>query len=334
VDKTITTIRIFFFLTCMLGAALINFIDPRDDPFGLYLFAACLAGLLILVDVYLKGFSLRGLSALTFGLAIGALIAWLIASSPLFEPLEDAEDMEETTYVVRLCLFLTLMYLGAVVSLRGKDEFNLVIPYVKFVPESVHSPVALVDTSVLIDGRIEGICRSGWMSFALVIPKFVIDELQEIADSDDPQRKGRGRKGIQVLNSLRQMKEIDLRIHESKVADLEKVDSKLIFLAKAMKARLLTTDYNLARIAEFDGIAWLNLHALANSLNPELEVGLSIEIELIKAGKEPGQAVGFLKDGSMVVVNGAHSLIGSKVALEVTSIVPTSSGRLVFAELS
>lgn len=333
-DKTITTIRIFFFLTCLLGAALINFIDPRDDPFGLYLFAACLSGLLILVDVYLKGFSLRGLSALTFGLAIGALIAWLIASSPLFEPLEDAEDMEETTYIVRLSLFLGLMYLGAVISLRGKDEFNLVIPYVKFVPETVQSPVALVDTSVLIDGRIEGICRSGWMSFSLVIPKFVIDELQEIADSSDPQRKTRGRKGIQVLNNLRRMKDLDLTIHESKVGDLEKVDSKLIFLAKAMRGRLLTTDYNLARIAEFDGVPWLNIHALANSLNPELEVGLSIEVELVKAGKEPGQAVGFLKDGSMVVVNGAHSLIGNKVVLEVTSIVPTSSGRLVFAQVS
>ncbi len=333
-DKTIFIIRIFFLVIAMAGAALFNIIDPPENPFAVYFFAACLAGLVILVDIYLKGFSLRGLSALTFGLTIGVLIAWLISSSPLFEPLEGEPGMEENLFLVRLVLFVVLMYLGAVISLRGKDEFNLVIPYVKFVPENVQAPFAIVDTSVLIDGRIQAICQHGWMGFTLVIPNFVIGELQQIADSPDPQRKARGRKGLEVLNQLRSMKDLDIRIHESDVEKVRKVDAKLVFLAKSMKAKLMTTDYNLAKVAEFEGVPWLNLHHLSKDLNPEIEVGLSLEVELVKPGKEPNQAVGYLGDGSMVVVNNGHALIGQKVLLEVTSIVPTNSGRLIFAELT
>lgn len=333
-NKTIFTIRIFFFAVCLLGSWLITLTSDDYDVAKVLFFGACLGALVILVDIYLKGFSLRGLSALTFGLAIGALVAWIISSSPLFTPLKDDPDFAQNLILVQMVLFVVLMYLGAVIALRGKDEFNLVIPYMKFVPHDVQTPLALVDTSALIDGRIVPLCRSGFFGHAVVIPKFVIAELQSVADSDDVHRKARGRRGIEALNQLRENKDIDLRVEASEVDSEDKVDAKLLFLARTLKAKILTTDYNLARLAQFEGVSWLNLNELAESLNPEIHVGLSINIELLKPGKDPGQAVGYLKDGSMVVVNDGKQFIGEQVQAEVISIVPTTGGRMIFAKVN
>ena len=313
---------------------MITLTSPDIDTGKSLFFGSCLGALVILIDIYLKGFSLRGLSALTFGLAIGALIAWIISSSPLFAPLESEPEFAQNLLLVQMILFVVMMYLGAVIALRGKDEFNLVIPYMKFVPLDVQTPLALIDTSALIDGRIVPLCRSGFFGHAVVIPKFVIEELQVIADSDDVHRKARGRRGIESLNQLRANKEIDLRVESSEVDSEDKVDAKLIFLARSLKAKILTTDFNLARLAQFEGISWLNLNDLADSLNPEVHIGLSISLELIKSGKEPDQAVGYLRDGSMVVVNDGKRLIGERVQAEVISIVPTSGGRMIFAKIN
>ena len=333
-QKTIFIIRIFFFGVCLLGSWLITLTSDDYDVGKVLFFGGCLGALVILVDIYLKGFSLRGLSAVTFGLAIGALIAWIISSSPLFAPLEDDPDFAQNLILVQMVLFVVLMYLGAVVALRGKDEFNLVIPYMKFVPHDVQTPLALIDTSALIDGRIVPLCRSGFFGHAVVIPKFVIAELRGVADSEDVHRKARGRRGIDALNALRENEDIDLRVESSEVDSEDKVDAKLIFLARTLKAKILTTDYNLARLAQFEGVSWLNLNELAESLNPEVHVGLSINLELLKPGKDPGQAVGYLKDGSMVVVNEGKQFIGEKVQAEVISIVPTSGGRMIFAKVN
>ncbi|MGE9289749.1 MAG: PIN/TRAM domain-containing protein [Puniceicoccales bacterium] len=333
-NRTIFIIRIFFFSICVLGSLLFTLTSDDYDTGKTLFFGACLGALVILVDIYLKGFSLRGLSALTFGLAIGAIIAWIISSSPLFAPLKSEPELAQNLLLVQMILFVVTMYLGAVIALRGKDEFNLVIPYMKFVPHDVQTPIALIDTSALIDGRIVPLCRSGFFGHAIVIPKFVIAELQHIADSDDVQRKARGRRGIEALNDLRSNKDIDLRVESSEVDSEDKVDAKLIFLARSLKAKILTTDFNLARLAQFEGVNWLNLNELAESLNPELHIGLSINVELIKHGKDAGQAVGYLKDGSMVVVNEGKEFIGECVQAEVISIVPTSGGRMIFAKIN
>jgi uncharacterized protein YacL len=338
-NKTIFILRIFFLLLCIGGSWLFHY-TQSDLSLPLTLFIGTMVGCLaILVDIFLKGFSLRGLTALTFGLGVGALISWIISISPLFEPLaeprilEDGslEDYSHLLYLTRLSLFVILMYLGAVIAMRGRDEFNLVIPYIRFVPHGVDVPLVVVDTSALIDGRIVAICRSKWMGYALVIPRFVLEELQNIADSADPQRKAKGRKGISVLNDLRKMENLDLRIHESEVSRGEDVDAKLVFLSQSLKAKLLTMDYNLAKMAEFQGVKWLNINDLVKALNPELSIGERIQVQLVKAGKESGQAVGFLPDGSMVVVNDGKHLIGSLIEAEVMSIIPSGGGKLVFA---
>ncbi len=329
--KTIFILRIFFFVLCVIGAWLIHYAAADVDAGNLWwylFFGALLGALTILIDIFLKGFSLRGLTALTFGLGMGALIALLISTSPLLE-----QGDPETIFLVRLSLYVVSMYLGAVIALRGRDEFNLVIPYVKFVPQKVDMAVVVLDTSALIDGRVVGICKSGFLSAELVIPRFIMDELQRIADSKDTQRQAKGRKGLQVLSELRKLTHVPVSIHESEVGSRQKVDEKLIFVARSLKAKLLTTDYNLAKLAEFQGVSWLNINELARSLSTEVGVGEKFEIELVKPGKEADQAVGYLSDGSMVVVNDAGEIVGQKVHVEVISVMPSAGGKLIFARL-
>ena len=185
-NKTIFIVRLFFFILCVLGSWLVCFSVKEWDEYQLLAIGIgiLLGFLVILVDIFLKGFSLRGLTALSFGMGMGALIAFLIDVSPLFENGDPA-----ILFLVRLALYIVFMYLGTVVALRGKDEFNLVIPYIRFTPESMESSLILVDTSALIDGRIVKLCQSRFITNGLVIPQFVLDELQRVADSSDIRRR-------------------------------------------------------------------------------------------------------------------------------------------------
>lgn len=330
-QKTLFIFRILFLLISLLGCVLLWHQVQDWELWLVLLIGMGIASLVILVDLLLQGFSLRGLSAITFGLVIGGVIAHLMSSSPLFEPLEGDPGLAQMLYLSRLTLYVISMYLGTVVALRGKDEFNLVIPYVRFTAEHVEAPLVVVDTSALIDGRIGPICESKWMGYALVIPRFVLNELQGIADSSDPVRQQKGRKGLDVLNLLGKLPHLDLRIHESNVQDVQAVDSKLVFLAESMKAKLLTTDYNLAKMAEFHGVEWLNVTSLVKALNQEISVGTDVRVKLVRAGKDEGQAIGYLADGSMLVVNGGSSQIGQEVRVEVDSVVPSGGGKMIFA---
>ncbi len=327
-DKTLLPIRLVFVALCAAAGWLVSYtILAGEQNRGWALFIGLSIGVLVvLVDMMLKGFSLRGLSAVTFGIGVGSLIAYMVGSSPLLERGEEA-----TIYLVRVGLFILCPYLATVIALRGKDEFNLIIPYVRFVPHEVDVPLVVVDTSVLIDGRVARVCETGFLTAALVIPRFVLNELRNVADSPDPHKQARGRRGLEVLNELRKIKNLDIRITESEVLKREDVDAKLVFLAQSMRAKLLTTDYNLAKMAEFHGVPWLNLNSLAKSLRPELMLGEHLEVELMKPGKEEGQAVGYLEDGSMVVVNGARPFIGRRVQAEIISVLPTAGGKMIFA---
>jgi uncharacterized protein YacL len=259
-------------------------------------------------------------------MGLGSLIAHLISASPLFERADD-----QNKFLVRLALFLVVTYLATVIALRGKDEFNLVIPYVRFVPHEVDVPLVVVDTSVLIDGRIARVCETGFLSVALVIPRFVLKELSLVADSPDSQKQAKGRRGLEILAELRRIKNLDIRIVESEVGKQDELNAKLIFLAQSMSAKILTTDFNLAKMAEFQGVPWLNLNALAKSLRSELMVGEQLDVLLLKPGRDEGQAVGYTEDGSMVVVNGGRALIGRSVVAEIISVLPSGTGKMIFA---
>lgn len=336
--RTILILRIFFFVLCLAGSFLLWYAagdNPSDkenarQALAYYLtFGGLLGALTILIDVFLKGFSIRGLTALTFGLTMGSLIAFLLSTSPLFE-----EGDDETKYLSRLSLFIVCTYLGAVITLRGKDEFNLVIPYMRFVPQKVDVPVAVIDTSALIDGRIVGICNSGFLNAELVIPRFVIDELQRIANSSDQERRDKGRKGIQVLSELRKLEHMHVTINESEVEHRSQADAKIIFIAQSLHAKLLTVDFNLAKLAEVHGVQWMNLNALTRVLRTEVAIGEKFDVELVKHGKESDQAIGYLTDGSMVVVNDASQHIGQTVYVEVGSVLPSAGGKMIFGKIA
>lgn len=329
-NKTLLAIRIFFIALCVTASWLVCYTVPEwDNHRGQAMAIGLMIGVLVvLVDLMLKGFSLRGFTALTFGLAIGALISWIIGASPLL-----SRGDPSTIYLVQLTLFVICTYLGTVIALRGKDDFNLVIPYVRFVPHEVDVPLVVVDTSALIDGRIAKVCETQFLGAALIIPSFVLTELQAVADSPDPVRQARGRRGLQVLNELRAIKHLDIRIHQSEVARRQDIEAKLVFLAQSMRAKLLTTDTNLASMAKFQGVPWLNLHALETALRPELVIGESIALDLVKAGKEEGQALGYLPDGSMVVVNNARAFVGKRVTAEIIGVLPSAGGKMIFANL-
>ena len=326
-NRTLLPIRLVFVFVCAAAGYLVCFtIKDWDSRRTLATgFGLGLGLLLVLVDVFLKGFSLRGLSAITFGLGVGTLISYLVSSSPLLE-----NGDPQVIFLVRLGLFLGATYLCTVIALRGKDEFNLVIPYVRFVPHEVDVPLVVVDTSALIDGRIARICESGFVPGALVIPQFVLRELQTVADSVEPLRRARGRRGLDALGALRRIKHLDLRIHESE-AKRGELEAKLVFLASSMKAKLLTTDQNLAKMADFHGVICLHPGDLSRALQPGYLVGEVIEVDLVKPGKEENQAVGYLPDGSMVVVNDARAAIGTRASAEIISVMPSGGGRMVFA---
>jgi len=326
-NRTLFPIRLVFILICAAAGYLVCLAVPdwdmhRDRAIAI---GAALGLLVVLTDVVLKGFSLRGLSAITFGLGVGCLISYLISASPLLE-----NGDPEVMFLARLGLFLAATYLCTVIALRGKDEFNLVIPYVRFVAHEVDVPLVLVDTSALIDGRIAKICESGFVPGALVIPQFVLRELQIVADSADSGRRLRGRRGLDVLGALRRIKHLDLRIHESD-AKRGEIEAKLVFLASSMQAKLLTTDQNLAKMADFQGVVCLHPGDLARALQPAYAVGEIIEVDLVKPGKEEGQAVAYLPDGSMVVVNEARAVIGTHASAEIISVMPSGNGRMIFA---
>lgn len=338
--STIRAVRIFFFCLAVVGSYLTSVVVPEwDEHRWLAIFiGAAIGALVILTDILLKGFSLRGLSAISFGLFVGWMAAFFITKSPIFEfpfgdDLASNVVLTQNLFLARMATFVVLMYLGAVVALRGRDEFNLVIPYVRFVPHGVDVPLAVVDASALIDGRVHGIAECKFLGHALIIPQFVIDGLHAMADSRDPQRRAKGRRGLETLRDLRSLTHLDIRIDESTVEDQRSIDAKIVFLAQSQKAKVLTTDFNLAQIAEVHHVEWLNIASLARALNPETNSGDVLDIELVKRGKEKEQAVGYLPDGSMVVVEHASQRIGETVAVRVQSIIPSAAGKLVFASL-
>jgi uncharacterized protein YacL len=199
---------------------------------------------------------------------------------------------------------------------------------------AVGTPVTYVDTSAIIDGRIVDIVASGFVSGTLVVPRFVLGELQHIADDSQPSRRTRGRRGLDVLSVLQKDHRVDLELSDEDEPGSSTVDAKLIGLAMRRDAAILTTDYNLNRVAQLQGVRILNVNQLANALKPAFLPGEPLRVKVIQEGKEPGQGVAFLDDGTMVVVEGGSQHIPGELDVTVTRILQTVAGRMVFAELA
>ena len=232
---------------------------------------------------------------------------------------------------MRALLVVVFCYFGMAIALRGKDEFNLIIPYVKFARQDQREELIILDTSVVIDGRISDICQTRFIEGRFIVPRFVLKELQQIADSQDSIKRNRGRRGLDVLAKLQKLPNIDVRIQEEDFSDVKEVDAKLVKLAKLLGARILTNDFNLNKIAELQGVQVLNINELANALKPVVLPGEVMEARVIKEGKEYNQGVAYLDDGTMIVVDSGRKLIGHTVNVNITSVLQTQAGRMIFA---
>jgi uncharacterized protein YacL len=327
---TLLMLRVVFLILSALGSWTISQLDPEWARHPLIALAVGLGGgaAVIGIDLVTKSFSLRGLSAITFGLFTGTVISYFVGNSVLFSKVDP-----QTNLVAQIILFLVCTYLAMVIALRGKDEFNLVIPYIKFTRENKPERLVLLDTNVIIDGRIQEVCESGFLDAVLIVPRFILNELQYIADAGDETKRTRGRRGLEVLKTLQRNPHVEIKIHDNEVPHVKEVDGKLVHLAMVLPAEIVTNDYNLARVAELQHVRVLNLNELAKALRPVVLPGEKLQVRLVKEGREAQQAVGYLDDGTMIVVNRARRLLGQEVDVVIERVLHTSAGRMVFAEV-
>ena len=317
----------FIVISAILGSQVVGV--TAGWPLWLRMFIGAGAGaVLVLVEAALHHVgkvSVRGFSSAVFGLLFGLIMAKLVADAIALIPFAPG-----TAAIIRVALTWAFCYLGMALALRGRDEFSVIIPYVRLSRHDRAEEAYLVDTSAVIDGRISDLCKNRFIEGRLIVPRFVLRELQAVADSSDPIKRSRGRRGLEVLNQLRQLSTIDVRIHEEDLPGIAETDAKLVKLAQVLSTRVITNDYNLNKVAEIQGVGVLNVNELAQALRPVVLPGETLDIKPIKEGKEHHQSVAYLDDGTMVVVENGRAFIGQTIRGMVTSVLQTSAGRMVF----
>ena len=293
-----------------------------------------LAGGVIAIDLGIRRKRLDVISSVYFGLIVGMFLSYIaqLVITPLV-PVGMGEPEKRLIQLwIQLILGLVLCYTCISLLLQTKDDFRFVIPYVEFAREIKGTRPCILDTSVIIDGRIADVVDTQIIDGQLVIPKFVINELQGIADSSDRLRRSRGRRGLDILNRLRNSETIDVQIFDRDLPEFagQPVDLKLVVLAQHLSGKLITNDYNLNKVAQLQDITVINLNDLANAMKPSFLPGEQISVRIVKAGEEHGQGIGYLDDGTMVVIENGREYIGQQVTIAVTSVIQKSAGRMVF----
>lgn len=310
------------------------------------------AGVFILVESLMKSFTLRGFSTATFGLGVGLLCAWLLTRVDISGLLnlafkswllsdESAGELQAETVLgaLRLAfdvtLFASLGFLGAVLALRSnRDDFAFIIPYVRFRQDATSGQPVVLDAEAVIDGRVLAVCRAGFLHGRMIVPAFVLNELQTMANDPGHISRQRGQRGLEYLQKMQDSPDLQVSIHDSPDGPAtESVQQRLMETARLLGARLLTANENLTRIAKLQGLDVLNIFELDDALRPTLTVGDRLRLALVRGGKEEHQGVGYLPDGTMIVVNHGVAEIGRSVEVIVLSTLQTNAGTMVFADL-
>ena len=323
-----------FLLICSCAASG-YFIVLKFHGFPLSLIGV-VAGILVAlfviqVEQAIRKLSLRVIFGGVVGTLVGLLIAFLFAYGLRFIPAIERQEVIPLVYIYVL-LTIILGYLGLVLGSKKAEEFEFPGTSSKTALRQ-STDYRIMDTSVIIDGRIADICDTGFLDGSLIVPRFVLDELQQIADSSDSLKRSRGRRGLDVLNRMQKSAGIRIDITDQDFPKLKGVDAKLVALAKKRNGKIITNDYNLNKVAEIQGIRILNVNELANALKPVVLPGEAITVKIIKEGKEPAQGVAYLDDGTMVVVDNGSHYIGKTVETTVTSVLQTAAGRMIFSGL-
>jgi len=232
--------------------------------------------------------------------------------------------------IAHLMLTVVCCYVSVSVLIQTKDEFRFIIPYVEFSKQLKGTKPLVLDTSVIIDGRIADVCETGFIDGTLVIPQFVLKELQLVADSADSLKRNRGRRGLDILQRIQKMAGVEVMISDMDFPDIREVDLKLIELGRALQGKIVTNDFNLNKVAQLRGVEVLNVNELANSLKPVVLPGETMKVFILKEGKEYNQGVAYLDDGTMVVVDNARRMISKTIDIVVTSVLQTTAGKMIF----
>ena len=343
----ILTIRLLF-VTFMFTAAILPFIAGLEsaskpinqvvmDHIGPLVATIAFAAIVLVIDILTPNKRLSAVLGVYLGLVVGLFAA--LAVSLLIDLIGDSWGLKqgETALqyltLLKLVCGITLCYFSISIVFTTKDNLRLVLPYVEFTRKVRGIRPLLVDTSILIDGRIEQLAMSNFIDAPLIIPQFVIDELHTLSDSQDKIKRERGRRGLTVLATLRNSAQVELTIETSETSD-ESVDRALLELSQSSGYRILTTDSNLQQVGQIEGVTILNLNQLSMAVRMHAVPGAILQIEIVRKGESPQQGVGYLADGTMVVVEDGGENIGEHVSIEVTNALQTSAGRMIFANLA
>lgn len=292
------------------------------------------------IESLTKSYTIRGFSTATFGLLIGIFCAWLLTRvgvpgiiATVFD--EVIKNKSGFDAAFNTMLFASLGFLGTVIALRsGQDDFAVVIPYVRFRSDSTMGRPLLLDADVITDGRIVAVMQSGFLEKNVIIPKFVLDELQVLSNSPSPGRRQRGQRGLDCLENLQSTKDIKVTVHDSEAKSSEDShDAHLLQICQILNAQILTTDDNLTKVAKLQNVSVLNLNDMNEALKPQVDLGTRVQLPIVRNGKEDHQGVGYLPDGTMIVVNNGVSKIGTTQSVTVISTINTTAGLMVFAEI-
>ena len=338
---SVNVARLLYLLVCE-GAGVAIALSTRGSDTEVPVWVGVLGGLavagfFIFVESLMKGFSLRGFSTATFGLLVGWLCAWLLTRvglSQLGGSLREHVD-DSLLLAGEVAVYASFGFLGAVLALRSsRNDFAFIIPYVRFRQDAVTGQPVVLDPETIADGRVAAIVRSGFLAGRLIVPNFVLDELQALATAPAQPLRSRGERALAQLERMQSDPALEVTVHDSSgVSEGEGLEGRLLQTAVLLGARLMTADEKLAKVARLRGIEVLNLRELAEALRPEVVVGGTLHIALVRGGKDEDQAVGYLPDGDMVVVNHAAAAIGTSRDVRVISTLQTSGGRMIFAEL-
>lgn len=315
---------------------------PQPQEFFVFQSVVVVCGAIFLVvglatDLLVRRKSVTALSGIFFGLLAGLLIGTVFNNllELVFEVFRFAEHsgMVLAQEFIGGAINILCCYLAVIFVMESKDDFRFIIPYVEFSKQTKGTCPMILDSSVIIDGRIVDIAATKVMNAPLVVPRFVLNELQNIADSADRLRRNRGRRALDLLNKMQTDDRIDLDIQDIDLTAKERqepVDLQLVAAALKLNGKVITNDYNLNKVASLRGVSVININDLANALKPIVLPGEGMSVKIVRGGDQPGQGVGYLDDGTMVVVDHARDLIGQQIELVVTSALQTSAGRMIF----
>ncbi|MDP3919683.1 MAG: TRAM domain-containing protein [Candidatus Omnitrophota bacterium] len=328
----IIAIRILFVCTCaLLGyfseMSWLPIVKGSAAPLIRSISGFLVGTLVISIDIFFKQYTVRNILSVIVGAALGLLVHRLFMSVVALTQLPP--DSVRNLGIATAAVFT---YLGVITILRGQDEFALMIPFIKLDTKGTGEELILVDTSVIIDGRIADICETHFISGKLIVPRFVLKELQLISDSSDPLKRNRGRRGLDILNRIKGNPNVQVKINEMDFPEFSTVDAKLVKMAQVTNAKVFTNDYNLNKVAELQGVRVLNINDLSNALKPIVMPGEVMQVKVLKDGKEHDQGVAYLDDGTMVVVDNGRRRIGQTLGVTITSVLQTQAGRMIFAK--